>query len=219
MSFLPNEIARRHMGLLFQQKLELYYYRHWWNFDCTNSNSITRNWNSYVYSVFSLCLCLIGLFIFMFTYLFIGYVVNFGKTWHLENKTMYEYKRRPSGSSGKALGYGLDGPGSNTDVGRVGIIFFTPSCPDFVLASVQRPIKWVSGLSSGVKAVERRTSYLTLSSAVAVHPHPPWDFMACNGDTYTFYEHEHRFWNSSFLSQRAFSTILFTLYNTQAGLF
>ena len=36
----------------------------------------------------------------------------------------------PGGSSGKALGYRLDGPGSIPGVGGVEI-FFTPSCPDW----------------------------------------------------------------------------------------
>ena len=36
----------------------------------------------------------------------------------------------PGGSSGKALGYGLGGPGSIPGVGRMEI-FFTPSCSDW----------------------------------------------------------------------------------------
>ena len=37
----------------------------------------------------------------------------------------------PDNSSGKALGYGLDGPGSIPGVGGIEI-FFTPSCPDWL---------------------------------------------------------------------------------------
>ena len=44
------------------------------------------------------------------------------------------------------------------------------------------------GLSPGVKAAERRTSHPTsswLCICGPLHPHPPWAFMACNGDTFT----------------------------------
>ena len=46
----------------------------------------------------------------------------------------------PGGSSGKALGYGLDGPGSIPGVGEVEIFlhFFVPR---LVLGSIQPPIK------------------------------------------------------------------------------
>ena len=44
--------------------------------------------------------------------------------------TTKPFRKGPGGSSGKALIYGLDGPGSIPGV--VGVeIFFTPSCPDW----------------------------------------------------------------------------------------
>ena len=42
--------------------------------------------------------------------------------------------------------------------------FFTPSCPDF-LGSSQPPVKWVPGLSPGVKTAKHRTSHPTSSCA------------------------------------------------------
>ena len=58
----------------------------------------------------------------------------------------------------KALGYGLDGPGSIPGVEGVEI-FFTPSYPDWLLGSTQPTIKYVQG----VKSAERRTSHPTFS--------------------------------------------------------
>ena len=64
------------------------------------------------------------------------------------------------------------------DVGGVEI-FLHSFVYRLVLVSTQPPIKWVSGDSPGVKAVERRTSHPT--SSLPFHTHSLWAFMACNG--------------------------------------
>ena len=65
--------------------------------------------------------------------------------------------RGPGGSSGKALSYGLDGPGSIPGVGGVEI-FLRSFASRLVLGSTQSPIKCVPGPLPGVKATERRTT-------------------------------------------------------------
>ena len=69
----------------------------------------------------------------------------------------------PGGSSGKALGCGLDGPGSIPGVRGVEIFLHT-FVSRLVLGSTQPPIKnEYRGISPGVKAAERRTSHPTSS--------------------------------------------------------
>ena len=51
----------------------------------------------------------------------------------------------PGSSVGIATDYGLDGPGSNPGGNEI----FCPSRP--ALGSTQSPVKWVPGLSQGVK--------------------------------------------------------------------
>ena len=93
----------------------------------------------------------------------------------------------PGGSSGKALSYGLDGPGSIPGVGGGGdfsSLLRVQTGPGVHSASYK--------MSTGGK---RRPSVglatLPLPSAVAVNKWilastSPWAFMACNGDTFTF---------------------------------
>ena len=59
----------------------------------------------------------------------------------------------PGSSVGIATDYGLDGPGSNPGGDEI----FRPSRP--ALGSTQPPVKWVPGLSRGVKC--RRDVLLT----------------------------------------------------------
>ena len=66
----------------------------------------------------------------------------------------------PGSSNGKALDYGLDGPGSIPGVGGVEISLRS-FVSRLVLRSTQPPIKWVPGAFVGVKAAERRTSHPT----------------------------------------------------------
>ena len=55
-------------------------------------------------------------------------------------KTLLEYE--PGSSSGKALGYGLDGPGSFPGVGAEGCKFFLHSfLSRLILRSTQSPVK------------------------------------------------------------------------------
>ena len=68
----------------------------------------------------------------------------------------------PGGASGKALRYGLDGPGSIPGAGGMEI-FLHSFVSRLVLGSTQPPIKSVPGNFSGVKAAERRTSHPTSS--------------------------------------------------------
>ena len=56
----------------------------------------------------------------------------------------------PSGSSGKALGYRLDGPGSIPGVGGMEI-FLHSFVSRLALVSTQHPIKWVPGNFPGGK--------------------------------------------------------------------
>ena len=91
----------------------------------------------------------------------------------------------PGGSSGKALGYGLDGLGSIPSVGGVEI-FLRSFVSRLVLRSTQPPIKWVPWAFLGVGLAT-----LPLPSAVAVYmwtlaSTSPWAFLACNVDTFTF---------------------------------
>jgi hypothetical protein len=51
----------------------------------------------------------------------------------------------PSSSVGTATDYGLDGPGSNPGGDEI----FRPSRP--AVEPIQPPVKWVSGISLGVK--------------------------------------------------------------------
>ena len=96
------------------------------------------------------------------------------------------------GSSGKALGYGLDGPGSIPGVGGVEI-FLHSFVSRLALESTQPPIKWVPGNFPGDK---RRPSV-----GLATLPHPSavdvnmWTLVSTssvglqclyNGDTSTF---------------------------------
>ena len=64
------------------------------------------------------------------------------------------FLRGSCGSCGKALGYGLDGPGSIPGVGGVEI-FFTPSYPGIQSTYYK--------MSTRVKVAERRTSHPTFS--------------------------------------------------------
>ena len=74
---------------------------------------------------------------------------NTGQT-HRLFKVSITLKRGPGGWSGKALGYGLDGPGSIPGVGGVEI-FLHSFGSRLVLGSTQPPIKWVPGNFSGGK--------------------------------------------------------------------
>ena len=71
----------------------------------------------------------------------------------------------PCSSSGKALGYGLDGPGSIPGVGVVEIFLYS-FLSRLVLRSIQPPIKWVAGAFPRDK---RRPSIGLATSAMAVY--------------------------------------------------
>ena len=60
-----------------------------------------------------------------------------GRVWNLIQACDVQYV--PDGASGKALGYGLDGPGSIHGVG--GVEIFLHSVSRLVLGSTQPPIK------------------------------------------------------------------------------
>ena len=68
----------------------------------------------------------------------------------LDWKSRYAVESGPGGASGKALGYGLDGPGSIPGVGGVEI-FLHSFVSRLVLGSTQLPIKWLPGNFSGGK--------------------------------------------------------------------
>ena len=69
------------------------------------------------------------------------------KCYHLHNISSVTDMKN---SSGKALGYGLNGPGSIPDVGGVKI-FLRSLVSRLVLGSTQPPIKWVPGNFTGSK--------------------------------------------------------------------
>ena len=68
----------------------------------------------------------------------------------------------PGSSSGKSLGYGLDGPDSIPTIGGLEI-FLHSFVSRLALGSTQSPVKLVSGLSPGVKVAEPRVSHPTSS--------------------------------------------------------
>ena len=68
----------------------------------------------------------------------------------------------PGGSSGKALGYGLDGPGSIPVVGGLEI-FLHSLVSRLALGSTQPPINEYRGNFQEVKAADSRTSPPTSS--------------------------------------------------------
>ena len=74
----------------------------------------------------------------------------------------------PGRSSGKALGYGLDDPGSISGVGEVEI-FFTPSCPDWCWDSLSLLKISTGSVSRGQRRPSVGLATLPLTSAVAVY--------------------------------------------------
>ena len=68
----------------------------------------------------------------------------------------------PGGSVGIATDYGLDGPGSNPSGDEI----FRPSRP--ALGPTQPPVKWVPGLSPGLKCEVRAADHSPHSSAAVM---------------------------------------------------
>ena len=87
---------------------------------------------------------------------------HFSRSWLFGAVVPRIYFCGPGGSSGKVLGYGLDGPGSIPGVGGVEI-FLHSFVSRLALGPTQPPIKWVPGNFPEVKAAERRTSHPTSS--------------------------------------------------------
>ena len=84
--------------------------------------------------------------------------------WSLVRNSNFIYSTKirswPGGSSCKALGYEPGGSGSIPSVGGMAI-FPHSFVARLVFGSTQHPIKWVSGISPGIKAAKRKTSHRT----------------------------------------------------------
>ena len=76
------------------------------------------------------------------------------------------------------------------------IFFFAPSFPDWPWGPLSLLRNKYQGFPE-VKTVDRRASYPT-SSLVRIcrplNPYPPWTFVVCNGDTFTFYIYIYTSW-------------------------
>ena len=75
-------------------------------------------------------------------------------------KVFYFKTCGPVGSGGKALDYGVDGPGSNPGVGGVEVFLYS-FVSRLVLESTQPPKNEYRGFSLGVKGVKSRISHPT----------------------------------------------------------
>ena len=98
-----------------------------------------------------------------------------------------------SGSSNsKAFDYGLDGLGSIQCIGGVEIFLLrVQTGPGVHSASYKISTGGIRGFSRGQRRPSVGLATLPLPSARAVYmwtlySHPPWAFMACNGDIFTF---------------------------------
>ena len=87
----------------------------------------------------------------------------------------------PGSSSGKALGYDVDGPGSSPSF-EVLEIFPHSFVSRLVLGFTQPLIKWEPGTFPRVKTAESRTRLFLVQGLCicgSLHPHPPCTFIAC----------------------------------------
>ena len=109
----------------------------------------------------------------------------------IDNFVILQIQCGPGSSSGKALGYGLDGLGSFPGVGGVEIFLLLciQTGPDVHSASYKMS---TGGGGKGGRAQDQPSGLslaLWLCICGPLHPHPPWAFMACNVDTFTFYRY------------------------------